>query len=66
LVSGGQGERIAARLAELGCRLPVRLLGLREVPACGRNDEVLRFHGLDAQGIQDAAQALVATSGGRA
>lgn len=62
LVSGGQGERLATRLAELGCRLPVRLLGLREVPACGRNDEVLRFHGLDAQGILEAAQALAATS----
>lgn len=59
LVSGGQGERIAARLAEMGIQMAVKVLGLREVPACGRNDEVLRHHGLDAAGILQTAQALV-------
>jgi len=27
------------------------LLGLEEIPSCGRNDEVLRHHGLDAKSI---------------
>jgi transketolase len=58
-VWGGQGERLAARFATLGVTLPVRLLGLTEIPACGRNDEVLRAHGLDAQGIVTAAQAVL-------
>jgi transketolase len=51
LVAGGQGERIAARLAELGCSIPVTYLGVTEVPACGRNPEVLRHHRLDAASL---------------
>jgi transketolase len=58
-VWGGQGERIAARLAVTGHRLPVRLLGLTEIPTCGRNDEVLRYHGLDAVGIMAATCDLL-------
>lgn len=58
-VWGGQGERIAARLAVTGHRLPVRLLGLTEIPVCGRNDEVLRHHNLDADGIHAAAKNLL-------
>ena len=27
------------------------LLGLEEIPACGQNDEVLKYHGLDAESI---------------
>ncbi len=58
-VWGGQGERVAARLAVTDHRLPVRLLGLTEIPACGRNDEVLHHHGLDADGILGAAEKLL-------
>ena len=58
-VWGGQGERIAAKLATEGVALPVRLQGLSEIPACGRNDEVLRAHGLDADGILAASNALL-------
>jgi transketolase len=49
--AGGQGQMLAAALAENGLmqgRTLVRF-GLDEVPECGRNDEVLAHHGLDAK-----------------
>ena len=54
-VQGGQGEMLLAALAELPlARAPhVRRLGIRSIPACGANDEVLRFHGLDADSLCD-------------
>jgi transketolase len=37
----------------------VRRFGLTEIPACGRNDEVLRYHRLDADSLADQmAEAL--------
>ena len=53
LLNGGQGERIAAAIAESGLagNVKVKRLGLSCIPECGRNDEVLAFHGLDAKGI---------------
>jgi transketolase len=60
-VSGGQGELILARLAELGRPLPpvVRRFGVRTLPACGQNDEVLRAHRLDAESLaSDLAKAM--------
>ena len=60
-VSGGQGELIAATLAERG-RVPVggvTRLGVRSIPACGQNDEVLRAHRLDAESLAaDLAEAI--------
>ena len=50
-VHGGQGDMLAARLAELGLGRGVTRLGLTDVPACGQNDEVLRAHGLDAASL---------------
>jgi transketolase len=63
-VSGGQGEVLAARLAELG-RVPaggVRRFGVRTIPACGQNDEVLGAHRLDAESL--AADFAAAMAGG--
>jgi transketolase len=50
---GGQGEMIAARIAEHAPRLSVSLhrFGLTGIPLCGQNDEVLRAHGLDAESL---------------
>jgi transketolase len=55
-VDGGQGQMLLARLAELGLPSSPRCgrLGVRTVPACGQNAEVLRAHGLDAAGIASA------------
>lgn len=54
-VIGGQGERIGTTLAEadLAYGIKVVCLGLRDIPACGSNDQVLRAHGLDAESLLD-------------
>ena len=54
-VWGGQGEWLVCQVARLGLESPPRAvpLGVREIPACGTNDEVLRYHGLDAESIAD-------------
>ncbi len=53
--TGGQGEMLAAALAELAVDLSnvPRLLriGLDEIPRCGQNPEVLAHHKLDAQSL---------------
>jgi transketolase len=52
-VHGGQGDMIAAAIAELGLEPSPRVsrLGITELPACGTNDEVLAYHGLDVAGL---------------
>jgi transketolase len=61
-VHGGQGELLAARIAELGVGVgPVHRFGVRSIPACGQNDEVLRAHRLDAESL--AADILAAVRG---
>jgi transketolase len=57
-VHGGQGEMLAARIAELGLAVPVTRLGVTELPECGTNDEVLKHHGLDADGLARAFAAI--------
>jgi transketolase len=61
-VAGGQGEMLAATLAETGLLDGRRLrrLGLTDLPACGQNDEVLRAHGLDAESLAATTAALCA------
>jgi transketolase len=63
-VSGGQGEMLVSRLAELGLSSGVRVerFGVRTIPACGQNDEVLRAHRLDAESL--ATDFGAAMSGG--
>lgn len=47
----GQGVMIAAALARNGVGAEVTPIGLKEIPACGSNADVLAYHGLDAAGI---------------
>jgi transketolase len=58
-VIGGQGEMLAARLAQLGLAtgLRIRHFGVRDIPECGQNDEVLRAHRLDAESLAEAVAA---------
>jgi transketolase len=51
--AGGQGEMLAAAIAGLGLSGGVRVtrFGLDEIPACGTNEEVLRYHGLDSESL---------------
>jgi transketolase len=53
-ISGGQGLMIAAMLGQLGHESTLRHLGVVSIPRHGLNDEVLRSHGLDAAGIENA------------
>ena len=54
-LQGGQGEMLAAAIAELGLepRRASRRVGVTELPECGTNDEVLAHHGLDVAGLVD-------------
>lgn len=55
LLSGGQGEKIGAAIAQEGFSgLSFKMLGLSEIPVCGRNDEVLAHYGLNADGIMSS------------
>ncbi len=47
----GQGVMIGAALARTGVRSQLSAIGLKEIPACGSNADVLAYHGLDATGI---------------
>ena len=60
-VRGGQGDMLAAALAELGLDTVVRVrrLGVAELPECGTNDEVLAYHGLDVASLVDAFRSAV-------
>jgi hypothetical protein len=40
-------------------------LGVREIPACGTNDEVLRYHGLDAASLADTIASSLGVNLGR-
>lgn len=63
-VVGGQGDMLLRALCEadsLGGRLRTRRFGVREIPVCGQNDEVLRAHGLDADSL--CAQIAAAVAG---
>lgn len=60
-LSGGQGEMIGLALAEIGL-IPSKgfhRLGVQDVPACGRNDEVLKQHGLDSGAIAARLAAVL-------
>ena len=60
-VIGGQGDRIASTLAELGLSGQVNLkkFGVLEIPKCGHNDEVLQAHRLDAGSLAADIKASV-------
>jgi transketolase len=52
-VHGGQGEMLAAAMAELALEPSPRVvrIGVTELPECGTNEEVLAYHGLDVAGL---------------
>ena len=58
---GGQGEMIAAAVAELGLQPGARVtrVGVAALPECGTNDEVLAYHGLDVDGLVRAVRQAV-------
>jgi len=60
-LEGGQGERICSALLEQppGPMPRVHRLGVRDIPVCGTNVEVLRAHGLDAASIAQAVRTAL-------
>ena len=60
-VHGGQGEMLAAAVAELGLNPTARVvrIGVTALPECGTNDEVLAHHGLDVAGLVTRLRAAV-------
>lgn len=51
-IKGGQGEFLAAEILRTFKKPPkIFSFGVEEIPACGRNDEVLKYHGLDAESL---------------
>lgn len=59
-VHGGQGQMIAAAVANAGLRARVASVGVTELPECGTNDEVLAYHRLDVPGLTAQLQAALA------
>jgi len=61
-VRGGQGDMLAAAVAELGLEpaVYVRRAGVTELPQCGTNDEVLEYHRLDTPSLVNTFRAAVA------
>jgi transketolase len=59
-VDGGQGDAVLRALSGAGAAARVVRLGVESVPAGGTNDEVLRAHELDAEGIASQVQAKLA------
>jgi transketolase len=61
-VHGGQGEMLAAAVAELGLDpvAQVTRVGVTSLPECGSNDEVLAHHGLDIPTLVDRLRAACA------
>ncbi len=59
VLTGGQGEAVIAALSEAVPQYTghTHRLGVTTVPACGRNDEVLDAHALDAAAIAGAVAA---------
>jgi transketolase len=60
-VHGGQGQMLLAALAELDQRpMPrARRLGVTAIPLGGGNTEVLRAHGLDAEGLAEQVRTAI-------
>jgi transketolase len=56
-VDGGQGDAVLRALAEARANPPVLRVGVRSVPVCGDNLDVLRAHGLDADSIAAQVRA---------
>lgn len=58
-VTFGQGTLVGASLAKTGVAARFAQLGVEEIPDFGANDEVLKHHGLDADGITRSVERLI-------
>lgn len=53
LIHGGLGERLSSVMLETGCPSGIlfKNLGLKDIPVCGWNGEVMNFYGFDADSL---------------
>ena len=60
-VVGGQGDAVLAALAAAAPEAAARVhkIGVTSIPKSGGNDEVLRAHGLDAEGIAEQVTTML-------
>jgi len=60
-VIGGQGQLVGATVATFGLQNSPRVhnIGVESVPACGRNQEVLRHHGLDRDSLVERVRSVL-------
>ena len=60
-LKGGQGEMVAAAVAESGLTNRPRVVrfGVKEIPACGTDTEVLAYHKLDADSLAEAVRSTL-------
>ena len=60
-VKGGQGEMLAAAIAELELEVAPRVtrIGVTRLPECGTNDEVLAYHRLDVPALVEALRGAL-------
>ena len=57
---GGQGDRIASLIAgDPTLTTTLTSIGISEVPACGTNDEIIKFHRLDQASIATLVKATL-------
>lgn len=55
----GQGMFLGANLAKLGLKNKIMMFGIEEIPVCGQNPEVLKYHGLDADSLAKKIKKLI-------
>lgn len=62
-VAGGQGEFLCSQIAQLGLEGERRVIqiGVREIPHCGTNAEVLQAHRLDAASLVETIAKVVSS-----
>jgi transketolase len=63
-LAGGQGQLLAASVAELGSPAVVQRFGVIGLPACGSPSDVLRHHGLDASSLAEAIRRRLESGDG--
>ncbi len=61
MLAGGLGERVRAALVNTAGKAGRRVisLGIEGIPACGRNDDVMKHHRLDADSIAETVAAAL-------
>ena len=58
-IAGGQGALISSAIARLGLGIRTTLFGVDRLPQCGRNDEVLIAHKLDADTLASKIELVL-------